>query len=41
MQHGPICGVDPCMYDIKDKVSVMYFDDLDFNQISDKVYNNT
>lgn len=37
LNKGPCCGVDPCMYDIEDRVSVLYYDNPVFENISDKV----
>ena len=36
LKHGGCCGVDPCVFDVVDKVSVLYFDDPIFDNISDK-----
>jgi hypothetical protein len=36
MQQGNFCGVDPCMYGIQDKINVVYFDDVMFENITDK-----
>jgi len=38
MKHGPLFGVDPCMYDIRDNVKVLYYDDPIFDRITDKVF---
>ena len=36
MKPGLCCGVDPCSYTVRDKVSVMYYDDLLIDNISDQ-----
>jgi hypothetical protein len=36
MQPGVCCGVDPCLYNIQDRVSVVYYDDLVFERITDQ-----
>lgn len=36
MKDGPCCGVDPCAYTIQDKVTVVYFDDIMMDRITDK-----
>jgi hypothetical protein len=36
MSNGSCCGVDPCLFIVKDEVHVVYFDDLMFASISDK-----
>lgn len=33
---GSFCGIDPCMYDIKDNIRVLYYDDPMFDRISDQ-----
>ena len=41
MMHGPCFGVDPCMYDIRDNIKVLYFDDPIFDRITDRVSETT
>jgi hypothetical protein len=36
IQPGICCGIDPCLYDIQDRIQVVYFDDLVFDRISDQ-----
>ena len=36
MKKGTCCGIDPCIYDIKDDVKVLYYDDPIFNRITDQ-----
>mmetsp|Transcript_25248 Transcript_25248/g.25477 ORF Transcript_25248/g.25477 Transcript_25248/m.25477 type:complete len:229 (+) Transcript_25248:102-788(+) len=36
LSNGPCFGVDPCMYEIRDRISVLYYDDPIFDRISDK-----
>jgi hypothetical protein len=35
-RQGSCCGIDPCYYDIKDNVNVLYYDDPMFVRISDQ-----
>jgi hypothetical protein len=34
MSPGPCCGVDPCLYDVRDNVKVVYFDDAMFLRLT-------
>lgn len=36
IQPGVCCGIDPCLYDIQDKVQVVYFDDVVFDRLTDQ-----
>lgn len=36
MKNGTCCGLDPCVYDIQDRVRVIYFDDPVLERITDK-----
>ncbi len=36
LQKGSCFGVDPCMFDIQDHVTVLYFDDPMFDRITDQ-----
>ena len=36
MQPGVCCGVDPCLYDVQDRVHTVYFDDVMFDRITDQ-----
>lgn len=36
MKDGSCCGVDPCIYDIRDRVTILYYDDPIFNSLSDQ-----
>lgn len=36
LKQGTCCGIDPCMYDIQDSVTVLYFDDVMFESITDQ-----
>ena len=37
MTHGPCFGVDPCVYTVQDNVTVLYYDDIIFDKVLDKV----
>jgi hypothetical protein len=37
LSGGSCCGIDPCMYTVRDNVHVLYFDDPVFDHISDQV----
>lgn len=37
LADGNCCGVDPCLYTIRDNVQVIYFDDPILNHVSDQV----
>lgn len=41
LNKGPCCGVDPCMYTIEDRVTVLYYDNPVFENITDKVIRAT
>ena len=34
MRDGNCCGVDPCIYDVQDKVRVVYYDDPIFGRLT-------
>jgi hypothetical protein len=36
LHPGVCCGVDPCLYDVQDRVQVVYFDDVMFDRVTDK-----
>mmetsp|Transcript_10616 Transcript_10616/g.16090 ORF Transcript_10616/g.16090 Transcript_10616/m.16090 type:complete len:216 (-) Transcript_10616:145-792(-) len=36
LDEGVCCGIDPCMYTVRDRVHVLYFDDPVFNHITDQ-----
>lgn len=36
MQPGVCCGIDPCLYDVQDRVHVVYYDDVMFDRITDQ-----
>jgi hypothetical protein len=38
LSGGSCCGIDPCMYSVRDDVHVLYFDDPVFDHISDQVH---
>jgi hypothetical protein len=35
-KEGGCCGIDPCVYEVQDKVRVVYFDDPIFDGLTDK-----
>lgn len=37
LANGNCCGVDPCLYTIRDNIQVIYYDDPMLNNISDQV----
>ena len=37
LADGNCCGVDPCLYTVRDNVQVVYFDDPMLNHVSDQV----
>jgi hypothetical protein len=36
LKQGTCCGIDPCAYDVQDSVTVIYFDDVMFEGITDQ-----
>lgn len=36
LKSGTCCGIDPCMYDVQDNVTILYFDDIMFESITDQ-----
>jgi hypothetical protein len=37
LSGGACCGIDPCMYTVRDHVHVLYYDDPVFDHLSDQV----
>lgn len=35
--QGACCGIDPCLYTVRDRVHVLYFDDPVLDHITDQV----